>query len=424
MTTRHWKQLFIGIQILFTLVLFTNCELFTNGNSYYIDSVSGSDSNYGTNKKSPWQSLSKVSSMVFQPGDNIYFKRGSNYTGCVTINGDGTAEKPIYVSAYGEGEAPRFSNPDYNISTGNALRVRGDYQIVENLYFYNCAPAPPRSDFEVVWSVGALHVSLGNDHVIIRNNEFANNAKAIHSYSEYSLITKNYIHGANVSAQDGFLSSPYWGPIGIHLGIGNQEISYNRIENMYVEGGEWGGDGGAMEIDDGRNHKENFHLHHNNTKHNMGFLEISWNDDVSRKPISNIIIEHNISRDYQSFVYWWAENSNSRISNNTIIRTDYLAGMASDGVFKLDGMDISIEKNIIVVREGMEDPVYWRGLTDLYVHAIHADNCYWNADDGDVNLGLPLGSGEIEADPLFVDFDSEDYQLLPDSPAAGWGALK
>jgi len=243
------------------------------GQNYYIDSVNGSDDNRGTSKNGAWESLSKVSRMTFQPGDTIYFKRGSSYTGCVTINGDGTASRPITISAYGEGDAPRFSNPDYNISTGNALRVRGDYQIVENLHFHHCAPAPERSGFEVVWSVGALHISLGNDYAIIRNNEFSHNAKAIHSYSEYSLITNNYIHDGNELEQDGFLSFPYWGPIGIHLGIGNQEVSQNTIENMYVEGGEWGGDGGGIEIDDGRNHKENFYLHHNNTKHNMVFLE-------------------------------------------------------------------------------------------------------------------------------------------------------
>ena len=420
MSNRLWKQLAIGALIVFTITFILNCGLFKSERAYYIDSGSGSDDNSGTSKNSPWKSLSKVSSMTFQPGDNIYFKRGSTYTGCVTINGDGTAEKPITVSAYEDGDAPRFTNPDYNISNGNALRVRGDYQIVENLYFHNCAPAPGKSSFEVVWSVGALHISLGNDHVTIRNNEFSHIAKAIQSYSEYSLITNNYIHDGNQLEQEGFLSFPYWGPIGVHLGIGNQEISYNTIENMYVEGGEWGGDGGAIEIDDGRNVKDNFYIHHNKTKHNMGFLEISWDADIAKMPASNIIIEYNISRDYQDFVYWWAENSNSKISNNTIIRTDNIAGMASDNVFVLDGQDISITKNIIVIRDGMWVSVFKGGQIES---SVHTDNCYWDVDDGNVDLGVLWGSGEIEANPLFVDFNGGDYHLQSDSPAAGWGAL-
>jgi hypothetical protein len=204
------------------------------------------------------------------------------------------------------------------------------------------------------------------------------------------------------------------------MGIGNQEVSYNRIENMFVEGGSWGGDGGAIEIDDGRNHKDNYHIHHNNTKHNMGFLEISWDADIEKKPTRNIIIEFNISRDYQDFVYWWAENSNSKILNNTIIRTDYLKGMASDEVFLLDGQNISIIKNIIVVRDGMWYPVF-RGKQKE--SSVHTDNCYWDVDDGKVNLGLPLDKGEIEANPLFVDYKSENYHLRSDSPASEWGAL-
>lgn len=43
-----------------------------------------------------------------------------------------------------------------------------------------------------------------------------------------------------------------WGPIGIRLGMGNQEVSWNEIRNYHSMGGEWGGDGGAIEIDDGR----------------------------------------------------------------------------------------------------------------------------------------------------------------------------
>ena len=42
---------------------------------YYIDSVSGDDQNSGTSEDAPWQTLEKVSSMTYQPGDHIYFKR-------------------------------------------------------------------------------------------------------------------------------------------------------------------------------------------------------------------------------------------------------------------------------------------------------------------------------------------------------------
>jgi len=395
------------------------------GQDYYIDSGSGDDNNSGTSENSPWKTLDKVSSMTFQPGDNIYFKRDSSYDGSVTINGNGTASNPITISSYGTGNRPSFTNPNFYDSYGNAMRVRGDYQIVENLYFHHTAPAPVDSGFEVVWSAGALHVSLGNDHVVIRNNEFANTPKAIQSYSEYSLITNNYIHDPNMDQDSGFLSFPYWGPIGIHIGIGNQEISYNTIENMFVAGGEWGSDGGAIEIDDGRNHKENIHIHHNITYHNMGFVEISWWDDAVKMPSSNIVIDHNVSRDFQDFVLWWAPTSNSKIESNTIIRTDNQFTGPFDGVFFIDAppADITISKNIIVTDNDLTEAIFVEGFDGGVKDVVHTNNCYWDVVDGTVNLGLLFGSGEIEVDPLFIDWDDGDYLLQPGSPCLGWGAL-
>ena len=157
---------------------------------------------------------------------------------------------------------------------------------------------------------------------------------------------------------------------------------------MYAEGGEWGGDGGAIEIDDGRNHKDNIYIHHNQTKHNMGFLEISWSYDIQEMPTSNIVIEYNVSRDYQDFVFWWAKDSQSRISKNTIIRTDSVKGMAEDTVFVLDGQDIGISDNIIVIRDDMWNPVFTGDGKDS---SVHTNNCYWDIDDGIVNLDACQG---------------------------------
>ena len=53
------------------------------GKNYYIDSGSGDDNNNGTGENTPWETLDKVSGIIFQPGDNIYFERGSSYEGSV-----------------------------------------------------------------------------------------------------------------------------------------------------------------------------------------------------------------------------------------------------------------------------------------------------------------------------------------------------
>lgn len=394
------------------------------GRAYYIDGVNGRDDQAGSIDQ-PWKTLAAVSDRTFGPGARISFKRGTSYSGCVTIRGDGVETAPITVGAYGTGAAPRFTNPDPAVKTGNAMRIRGDHHIVEDLYFHHTAPARPNVEsFEEVWAVGALHVGLGSDHVLIRNNEFANVPKAIQSYSQHSLITGNHIHDANDTQQDGFLSAPFWGPIGIQLGIGNQEVSYNTIENMVVQGGEYGADGGAIEIDDGRQHKDNISIHHNTTIHNMGFVEISYWDDIDMMASSRVSIEHNISRDFQSFVLWWAPTTDSTVQNNTIIRDDQLEGPLST-VFVLDEPpgDILFRENIVVVDDDQTHFIFSEGLNGAVNDIQREDNCYWNVDEDELGLGLAsLGPGEIQADPNFIDYDGEDYALQPNSPALGWGA--
>jgi len=403
----------------------TTENLSTSSNSYYIDAISGNDNNEGT-MNSPWKSLDKITARTFLPGDNIYFKRGTSYNGSVTINGNGTQSMPITVGAYGTGAAPRLTNPNYEVNNGNAMRVRGDFQIVENLYFHHTAPAPTNaSSFEEVWEVGALHISMGNDYAIIRNNEFANVPKAIQSYSQHSLITGNYIHDANMDQENGFLQNPYWGPIGIQLGIGNQEVSHNRIENMYATGGAFGADGGAIEIDDGRNHKDNINIHHNRTYHNMGFLEVSYWDDIAFKESNNMVVEYNLSRDYQSFLLWWAPTHNSLVKNNTIIRDDNEVQGNWNAVFILDAPpgDINLTKNIVVVDNDQTEAIFIQGYDGAVNNVNHTDNCYWNVAGGSINLGLTKQSSEIFSDPLFISYTNKNYYLQNNSPANGWGAF-
>lgn len=409
------------------LLCFAMLQVASTGQSisYYVDALNGNDANTGT-LNAPWQTLDKVSMTTFLAGDNIYFKRGTIYTGCVSINGDGTSNNPITIGAYGTGNAPSFTNPDNNNNNGNAMQIRGAYHIVENLYFHHTASAPSGDvTFEEVWEIGALHVSLGNDFVIIRNNEFAHNAKAIQSYSENSLITNNYIHDVNTTQQNGFLSDPYWGPIGIHLGIGNQEVSYNIIENMYAQGGAFSADGGAIEVDDGRNHKDNIYIHHNTTQHNMGFLEVSYWDDIAMMSSNNVVVEYNVSRDYQSFLLWWAPTNGSTVKNNTIIRDDNQVQGNWNAVFILDVPpgNINLTKNIVVVDNDQTEAIFIDGFDGAVDDVNHTDNCYWNADGGSINLGQTFGSGEINADPLFLDYTNGNYYLQANSPAFTWGAL-
>ncbi len=73
---------------------------------YYVDSNAGNDSNSGTLSEKAWKSLSKISAITFQPGDEILLRRGARWQGTLHPLGSGTPEKPIRIGAYGDGARP------------------------------------------------------------------------------------------------------------------------------------------------------------------------------------------------------------------------------------------------------------------------------------------------------------------------------
>ena len=105
--------------------------------NYYIDSVRGSDRNNGRSTSSPGKSHTKAESELLAAGDVIHFKRGSAFSGNIEISESGTAARPIRLTSYGTGELPKFTNPTTRDASGNAILLRGDYIIVENLHFHD-----------------------------------------------------------------------------------------------------------------------------------------------------------------------------------------------------------------------------------------------------------------------------------------------
>jgi hypothetical protein len=96
----------------------------------YFVSPSGSDANSGTSPADPWQTISKVNSTTFSPGDNIYFEGGQSFIGSLSFGDGGTPADPITISSYGTGRA--------TISSGNSYGFKANKcggLAVTDLYF-------------------------------------------------------------------------------------------------------------------------------------------------------------------------------------------------------------------------------------------------------------------------------------------------
>lgn len=76
--------------------------------TFYVDSQKGSDSNTGTSRWRPWQSLEAVNSHRFVSGDRILFRAGGVWKGALDLTSSGTEDNPIRVDRYGGGPLPHI----------------------------------------------------------------------------------------------------------------------------------------------------------------------------------------------------------------------------------------------------------------------------------------------------------------------------
>src|SRR6516225_5319360 len=88
----------------------------TFATNYYVSS-SGNDLSSGTSIANAWATISKVNSVVFLPGDALYFEGGQTFTGNIFLSAS-EANDPaniFTISSYGSGSAI------INAGTGNGF---------------------------------------------------------------------------------------------------------------------------------------------------------------------------------------------------------------------------------------------------------------------------------------------------------------
>lgn len=424
-------------QIIRNLILLVLCfHLQANAANYYVNSRVGNDDNAGTTKETAWKSLKNLE-RKFLAGDNILFAKGSSYTGGFVFTSSGTAEKPIVFSTYsveadvilktprkdlapifekyGAGSAPSFTNPDWSVLNGNIFRIEGSYVVIDGLYFHDNTN-PPDSDHKNknVQKLGAVYLALGTHHNVVKNCEFFHTPVGIKVKGTQNLITRNYLHDAFE------MMARSWGPIAIMIVSGQNEISFNKIENYGAYGGPYGSDGGVIELDgvDDNFNANDINIHHNTSVNNHGFLE------MAARNIQNITVAYNLSDDKNQFI-GGGSMKNVRVLNNTVIR------MREPNVdrfvfwtFYPARNSFIVRNNIFVIPNDMKvfGP-FVKPAGDVRVATRstigehpHDHNLYYSPGNSDP-IGVPAGKGDIIADPLFVDYENRNFRLKENSPA-------
>jgi hypothetical protein len=109
------------------------------GADYYVDAAHGGDAKGGLSAQSAWKSLDRVNQHVFQPGDRLLLKAGSQLEGQLKPRGSGKEGAPIRIDRYGEGPKPRLAGG--GVMPAALYLYNVEYWEIRNLDISNQGPS-------------------------------------------------------------------------------------------------------------------------------------------------------------------------------------------------------------------------------------------------------------------------------------------
>lgn len=138
--------------------------------TYYVDATLGDDAYEGVSEDKPLRTLSAVSRIKLKPGDKLLFKRGEIFVGELELSGEGSADTPILVDAYGDSE--QLPNIVGNDTSAYAVRIfNSSYLTVQNLEIVNTGktPKPGRTGLKVECRDYGISRNIRINNVTVRD---------------------------------------------------------------------------------------------------------------------------------------------------------------------------------------------------------------------------------------------------------------
>ena len=363
-----------------------------NATSYYVNSISGSDSNSGTSPDRAWRSLSPVRSHPFAPGDTIHLSKGSSWSGGLVISRSGTQGNPITFTTYGSGNRPVITHPN---GWAN-IELRANWVVIEGLLLRDSPEAG---------------VAISGERNIIRDIEVTDSGSGVTVRGPYNTVTNNYIHDLKMVRNTPGGDDDY-GAVAIWLHSANNVVSYNRLINLRAPSYDYGHDGGGVELY-GSNIDNNY-IHHNYIENADGVIEIGGrsgsaaNNTVAYNVLVNNhgrVLTVHLSGTYGSTI------TNFRFENNTIVESDpsnlglfWFSANPSAGAINM--------RNNIFYKNG--------GTVSNRDGYAHTHNLYYFTGGATLG-GISLGANEQVANPQFVNLNGGDFRLQSTSPAINRG---
>ena len=364
---------------------------------YYVDSLHGSDANAGTSMDEPWRTLAPVQAAHLPPGSVVHLRRGSSWTGGLYLDDSGLPDRPIRITAYGDGPRPVITNPGSASNWTRGVSIRADWIIVEGILIRDVHEA-------------GVYLYPGADHNTIRDLEIYDAGTGVTVGGRYNLIAHNNLHDLHMVRNTPAPGDDF-GAVGVKLYDSYNEVAFNRMEHCIAPSLDYGVDGGGVEL---YGYMEFNNIHHNRVAHSAGFLEVAGGE------ARHITVAYNVSLDNGRFSYlhltghYASDVTDFRIEHNTIVE---IAGEENGWVLlAFRGSptgDTLLARNNIFYADRYNYIANESGFS-------HGHNLYYLG--GGTELGFTLGQDEQVADPQFIDLAAEDFNLRPGSPAIDAGA--
>jgi hypothetical protein len=382
----------------------------TTGRQFYVDNISGSDSSSGTSSTAPWKSLAKVNGATFQAGDVINFKRGSVWTGTLTVSRSGASGKPITFRDYGSGNAPVIQRATAPGSSGltRTVVITGSWIVFQNFRITNAHEA-------------GIFLGTAANHNVIRNNEITATGYGAAVYGQFNLLTQNYVHDLHIIVNDAAGGNYGAGCFFFQqAGSGGNEVSYNRGINCRARDAFFNFNGKFVEV---YNNGDNLYIHHNYAENPQGFFEAGagGGSRTARniRFVYNVLVNSHADAAQPCGAFWFnttgsyaITTSNFVFDNNTVYQRTGDGGVWRLFASNADLSFLTVRNNIFHIDTQIANTGSFR----------HTNNVYYMANMvSGSGVGYSLGTGEQNANPLFVNVSGRDFRLQLTSPAIDAG---
>ncbi|WP_081169457.1 T9SS type A sorting domain-containing protein [Niastella populi] len=407
------------------VLLCSMASLVASATNYYVD-PSSTGSNQGT-FNDPWKSIDDIPWAInyYSPGDTIFFKRGQEYVGTMSMNSSGSSSAPIVLMPYGSGAAPLFKYSaghftDPLVYNRVMIRLNQCNHIVIDGFEMTDFTIP--NDHSVAANVGYgvyIYAGPGNNgsNNIVRNCKITKLGSGVCiDGGSFNTVTNCTIGDLRMILNTPDVEWDDFGAMGIMVGGSDNTITHNQIHECYGTSYDYHIDGGAIEM---YGSVSNNKILYNTASENIGFMEFG---SGSGGQALNNLVGYNLLVN-NGHVFWINSASiysldvrNLQFVNNNIIETH--APRIADVRNMIGIMSTPTVANVLT----MKNNIFWiataQNITDPNAQPfngpqlIHQNNMF-HLSGGSLGYNMDVTETNLPAGfSPFIDITSSSNPLL------------